>query len=290
MAVDVEVEVMSFGRVTGSDLTGDLRRGAQRPTTGKMVRLRAVTLLLALVALAGCGATARPEASGHETAQIVATPKPKAANAIKKPAASGDSEAADAYPLPEGVNGVHEAPSPDAVPAAEKLKSTVSPGAPSDAQVRAELAEMERVLKKARRPRAGRRPARTKGGNVEVPEGVPDAVAAIFSGGNAIARFPYVYGGGHASFVDTAYDCSASVSYALAAAGLLNAPLTSGQLARWGAPGPGKWVTIYANAGHAFMVVAGLRFDTSGRSRAGTRWQVAPRSLAGFSVRHPAGL
>jgi hypothetical protein len=98
-------------------------------------------------------------------------------------------------------------------------------------------------------------------------------------------------GGGHGSFVDTAYDCSASVSYALAAAGLLDRPVTSGQLARWGAPGPGRYVTIYANAGHTFMYVDGLRFDTSGRAGAfGTRWQTAPRSLAGFVVRHPAGL
>jgi cell wall-associated NlpC family hydrolase len=263
-----------------------------------MVRLRAVTLPLALAAalsVAGCGSTTRPEAAGNQTAELVATPRPaKAINKPKpkpKPKPVGDTEAAAAYPLPAGVNGVHEAPRPDAVPAAEKLKSTVSPGAPSDAEVRAELAEMERAVKKARRPTPGRRPGLTKGGNVEVPDGVPDAVAAIFSGGNAIARFPYVYGGGHGSFVDTAYDCSASVSYALAAAGLLNIPLTSGQLARWGAPGPGKWVTIYANAGHTFMYVDGLRFDTSGRAGPfGSRWQTAPRNLRGFTVRHPPGL
>jgi hypothetical protein len=81
------------------------------------------------------------------------------------------------------------------------------------------------------------------------------------------------------------------VSYALAAAGYLKGPMVSGALATWGKPGPGKWVTIYANGGHAFMVVAGLRFDTSGRQITGTRWQSADaRSYAGFSVRHPAGL
>jgi cell wall-associated NlpC family hydrolase len=213
-------------------------------------------------------------------------PKPKASAPADR-----DSEAGEAFALPAGVTGVREAPAPGAVPAAEKLKSTVSPGAPSDAQVRAELKEMERVLKDARRHATPRRPRLTPGGNVQVPDGVPSAVAAIFAGGNAIARFPYVYGGGHASFVDTAYDCSASVSYALAAAGLLDRPLTSGELARWGAPGPGRWVTIYANAGHTFMYVAGLRFDTSGRAGAfGSRWQTAPRSLAGFTVRHPPGL
>jgi cell wall-associated NlpC family hydrolase len=241
---------------------------------------------LAAATLAGCGGTtSAPTPNG--TAQLAAAPK---AN-LKAAAPRGtDTEAAEAFPLPKGVNGVRSAPSPDAVPAAEKLKSSVSPGAPSDAQIREELKEMDRVIKGAKHA-ASRRPGLTKGGNVEVPDGVPEAVAAIFSGGNAIARFPYVYGGGHGSFVDTAYDCSASVSYALAAAGLLNAPLTSGQLAKWGAPGPGKWVTIYANAGHTFMYVDGLRFDTSGRAGPfGSRWQNAPRSLAGFTVRHPPGL
>jgi cell wall-associated NlpC family hydrolase len=239
-------------------------------------------LFVLVVLLAGCGSAGQ-------------TPAP----AIKKSAAErkipapkvGDTEAAAAYPLPAGVNGVRAAPSPSAVPAATKLKSTVSPGAPSDAEVRAELKQMEQALKHAKTVRPGRLPKLTPKGNVEVPDGVPDAVASIFAGGNAIARFPYVYGGGHGSFIDTAYDCSASVSYALAAAGLLGVPLTSGQLAHWGAPGPGRWVTIYANAGHTFMYVDGLRFDTSGRAGPfGTRWQTKPRNLAGFTIRHPPGL
>jgi hypothetical protein len=92
----------------------------------------------------------------------------------------------------------------------------------------------------------------------------------VIAGANAIANFPYVYGGGHASFVDNAYDCSGSVSYALAAGGLLSAPETSGQLESWGAPGPGKWITVYANAGHTYMYVniggAWMLYDTAGRS------------------------
>lgn len=235
-----------------------------------------------VVVLAGCGSAGRSgtPAPAHKAAEK-RIPAPKI----------GDTEAADAYPLPAGVNGVRSAPSPSKVPAATRLKTTVSPGAPSDAEVRAELKEMEQALKQARTPKPGRLPKLTPKGNVEVPDGVPAAVASIFAGGNAIARFPYVYGGGHRSFIDTAYDCSASVSYALAAAGLLGAPLTSGQLARWGAPGRGRWVTIYANAGHTFMYVDGLRFDTSGRAGPfGTRWQTKPRSLAGFTVRHPPGL
>ena len=112
---------------------------------------------------------------------------------------------------------------------------------------------------------------------------------------NEVARKPYVYGGGHGRFanetwIDSAYDCSGSVSFALATAGLADAPMDSGTLARWGRPGPGRWVTIYANAGHAFMTVAGLRFDTSGRRETGSRWQTAGRGTAGFTVRHPPGL
>ncbi len=80
------------------------------------------------------------------------------------------------------------------------------------------------------------------------------------------------------------------MSFALASAGFLKAPTNSTGFERFGKPGKGKWVTIYANAGHAFMVIAGLRFDTVGRAEAGTRWQAAPRSVSGFKIRHPAGL
>jgi hypothetical protein len=122
------------------------------------------------------------------------------------------------------------------------------------------------------------------------PAGAPPVVRLIIQAGNRIARTPYVWGGGHARWEDRGYDCSGSVSYALRGAGLLLTPLVSGALARWGDPGPGQWVTIHANAGHVYMIVAGLRFDTSGRRKAGTRWQAAPRSSRGFRVRHPAGL
>ena len=117
----------------------------------------------------------------------------------------------------------------------------------------------------------------------------------IIRAANEVARKPYVYGGGHGrladeTFIDTAYDCSGSISFALASAGFLDAPLDSTRLARFGRPGAGRWVTIYANAGHAFMTVAGLRFDTSGRRERGTRWQAESRPAGGFTVRHPPGL
>src|SRR5947199_217140 len=129
---------------------------------------------------------------------------------------------------------------------------------------------------------AGARAVLHANGLAEAPLSAPDRVARVIAGGNEIAKFPYIWGGGHGSFVDNGYDCSGSVSYALAAGGLLRSPLTSSGLARYGKPGPGKWITIYANAGHTFMYVAGLRFDTSGRSGPrGSRWQTAPRPLAG---------
>ncbi len=136
---------------------------------------------------------------------------------------------------------------------------------------------------------------RRPGITATIPPDAPARVAAIIQAGNEVARKPYVYGGGHGRFAnsvwsDTAYDCSGSISFTLAAAGMIDRPMTSGELADWGARGPGKWVTIYANAEHTFMYVAGLRFDTSGRQVTGSRWQTATRNLGGFRIVHPKGL
>jgi hypothetical protein len=165
-------------------------------------------------------------------------------------------------------------------------------GAPSDAQVAADL-------RKAYGGKGGNdldQAAIDGAGLAIVPDTAPQKLVALMHAANDVARKPYVYGGGHGRnageiWTDSAYDCSGSVSYALAAAGYLDGPETSGALETFGKPGPGKWVTIYANAGHTFMVVAGLRFDTSGRQNTGTRWQPADaRSYSGFTVRHPVGL
>jgi cell wall-associated NlpC family hydrolase len=112
----------------------------------------------------------------------------------------------------------------------------------------------------------------------------------MVAAGNAIATRPYVYGGGHGSFISNGYDCSGSVSYVLHAAGLLSSPEDSGTLEGYGAPGPGRYVTIYANAGHAFMVINGRRFDTIALQETGTRWSSTVGSTAGYVVRHPVGL
>jgi peptidoglycan hydrolase CwlO-like protein len=115
------------------------------------------------------------------------------------------------------------------------------------------------------------------------------AVAKVIAAANQIATTPYVWGGGHGG-ASGGYDCSGSVSYALAAAGLVSGPLTSGGFMSWGLAGPGQHITVYANAGHAYMVVDGRRFDTSALSGGGTRWTSVMRSSAGFVARHPPGL
>jgi hypothetical protein len=141
--------------------------------------------------------------------------------------------------------------------------------------------------------------ARVVNGKAIAPSNAPSKVKKIIAAANRIVRKPYRYGGGHGSWEDSGYDCSGTVSYALHGAGLLDSPLDSGSFMRWGKSGKGKWVTIYANGGHAFMVVAGLRLDTGyrtsyaakwgGKGGSGPRWD-KKRSTDGFHVRHPSGL
>jgi peptidoglycan hydrolase-like protein with peptidoglycan-binding domain len=129
-----------------------------------------------------------------------------------------------------------------------------------------------------------RRGARRRSGG-----GLPITVRRVIAAGNRIAHAAYRYGGGHASFHDSGYDCSGSVSFALHGAGLLSRPRDSGEFMSYGAAGPGRHITIYAHPGHVYMVVNGRRFDTTGRN-GGSRWQWKRRSTAGYTVRHPPGL
>jgi hypothetical protein len=122
------------------------------------------------------------------------------------------------------------------------------------------------------------------------PASAPAAVKAMIAAGNKIHAKPYKYGGGHGRWNDTGYDCSGSMSYVLHAAGLLDQALDSTGFMSWGESGKGQWVTNYANSGHSYMVIAGLRFDTSGRADDGSRWDTEMRSSSGYTVRHPAGL
>lgn len=125
-------------------------------------------------------------------------------------------------------------------------------------------------------------------GKAAAPACAPRRVQRAIRAANRISDTKYQWGGGHASFQSKGYDCSGAVSYMLHGGGLLNVPLTSGSLAGWGKKRRGEWITVYANGGHVYAVVAGLRWDTSGGP--GPRWHADMRSSAGFAVRHPKGL
>ncbi len=130
-------------------------------------------------------------------------------------------------------------------------------------------------------------------GRAVAPEGAPQAVINAIVAGNKIRKTRYRWGGGHASFVSRGYDCSGAVSYVLHAAGVLSSPLPSGPFMTWGSPGAGAWITTYANKGHMYAVIAGLRWDTSAYgsgSGKGPRWRATSRPAAGFAARHPEGL
>ena len=134
-----------------------------------------------------------------------------------------------------------------------------------------------------------------KDGTAVAPADAPANIQAAIAAGNAIHTFPYRWGGGHRSFTDNGYDCSGAVSYVLHAAGLLTSPLPSGPLASsWGLPGKGRWITVYANASHAYMVVAGLRFDTSAvgerlNQGSGPRWRYHKRKARGYAAKYFPG-
>jgi hypothetical protein len=130
----------------------------------------------------------------------------------------------------------------------------------------------------------------SESGSESSTSGGSSIVDRVIAAGDEIATRPYVWGGGHGSFVSSGYDCSGSVSYALHGGGLLSSPEDSTGLESFGEPGPGRDITIYANSEHAFMVVDGKRFDTVALSETGTRWSSSMTSTAGFVARHPAGL
>jgi cell wall-associated NlpC family hydrolase len=139
-------------------------------------------------------------------------------------------------------------------------------------------------------PATGEKATIAPDGTAVAPASAPATVKAIIAAGNEIHDLPYKYGGGHGSWDDTGYDCSGSMSYALHGAGLLDRPLDSTGFMSWGKAGKGAWVTTYANSSHSYMIVAGLRFDTSGRAEDDSRWHTEMRSSSGYTVRHPSGL
>jgi hypothetical protein len=121
------------------------------------------------------------------------------------------------------------------------------------------------------------------------PVDAPPAVRRVIAAANKIRSKPYIYGGGHGRWYDRGYDCSGAVSFALHGGELLDTPLPSGPLMSWEKPGLGRWITVFANSGHAYAVIAGLRWDTSGTGGNGPRWHEDMRSRRGFIARHPVG-
>jgi cell wall-associated NlpC family hydrolase len=216
----------------------------------------------------------------------------RSAAATPVAAAVPNAKAADtALPAPlKSHPKVAVALPPGEAPPETTSSSGAAPVAQSDAEVRQELALFRKHLSTFSAAR-GPIPQVRSDGTAVAPLSAPNVVAQVIAAGNAIASTPYKWGGGHGAWKDSGDDCSGSVSFALAGAGLLSSPLTSGSFMSWGDPGPGKWISIYANNGHVFMVVAGLRFDTVGASGSGTRWQSAKgESYGSFVVRHPPGL
>jgi hypothetical protein len=131
-------------------------------------------------------------------------------------------------------------------------------------------------------------------GKAAIPRGAPKRVQALIAAANRIVGKPYKWGGGHARLADAGYDCSGAVSYALIGGGMLASPMVSGTLAKWQAAGSGKWLSIYANKGHVYLEVAGLRLDTSPvgdpTRRNGVRWRPVIGRRTGFHARHVVGL
>jgi cell wall-associated NlpC family hydrolase len=245
----------------------------------------------------GDAVTAPPLSAAHSGSppdgSVTAHGAGAAAGAGARSAEVRDPEEARSFPVSPQARAQYR----NAATPARAADASVAPGALSTAQVRKDLAQ-EQALEHAEQTSQATEPGGDSvGGNgtIPIPPDIPTTVQQVIAGANAITDLPYVYGGGHASFVDNAYDCSGSVSYALAAGGLLSAPETSGELESWGAPGPGKWITVYASEGHVYMYVniggAWMRFDTVGRSGPfASRWQPDARSNEGFVARHWPGL
>ena len=220
-----------------------------------------VCAVLVVALLAGCGVRSQTGNSGALGSG--------ASGSAGSGAATATSAVAVPKAHPQAIQPVAGAAAAVTMPA----QASVSVGPPSrslpepisEDQVRADLANSGMTAN-------ANQGTVTPQGLAVAPINAPAAVQAVIAAGNQIARLPYVWGGGHATYEDTGYDCSGSISYVFAAAGLLNTTMTSGELAHWGVPGPGKWITVFANGGHTFMYVAGIRFDTVALAEGGTRW------------------
>jgi hypothetical protein len=243
------------------------------------VRRSVVTLGVLACACAGCGQAL--QASTVEN-------RPSGTGAHTAPQIDGSTHHAHPQAI-EPTAGV-VAQSGQAGPAGPAVVSVgpPEPGLPQPVP----LSQVKQELAASGLNSQGSRATLTPHGLAVPPATAPPIIKAMIQAGNMIAHLPYRYGGGHARFQDTAYDCSGSLSYVFASVGLLNTTVDSTQLMRMGDPGAGQWVTIYANPGHTFMEIAGLRFDTVALAETGSRWSNRPPNepdLASFAVRHPPG-
>jgi cell wall-associated NlpC family hydrolase len=250
-------------------------------------------LVAAVVVLAACGSQPAGTGSGQRPA-AKAVAKPGSDEVDLDPAAIAKARAKAGKGSESGGGGRPQVVVAVA-PGMAKEQESLTPSrrsrinrAKEDAQIRKDLAEFRKFLSTIP-PASGRTAEVTPQGQAAVPFDAPAVVATVVQAANEIAKTPYRWGGGHGAWRDKGYDCSGSVSFALAAAGLLDGPLTSGGFLRYGSAGRGKWITLWTNQTHIFMEVAGIRYDTGGL-RSGTRWQPTMRPTAGFTPRHPPGL
>lgn len=136
--------------------------------------------------------------------------------------------------------------------------------------------------------------ARYVNGYAAAPMNAPESVQKVIWAANEIIGLPYIFGGGHASFISSGYDCSGTVSFALHGGNMLSTPMDSSEFESWGSHGAGRWIAVFGNAGHAYMDVAGLRLDTSAAddpsNQQGPRWRPLRTGNGGYTVRHPLGL
>jgi cell wall-associated NlpC family hydrolase len=265
--------------------------------------------LLAAALLAGCGggspavvdtpASPAPrnriaeEQPPHPVHLDVATPSQEAAarreaalaTAKREQAAAAKKERAERASEPEPAPEPSSPPPPGSLPPASAgTNGSYTPPPPSQ---RKKITP--RVIERLELQEAQGRAVLLSGIALAPPD-APERIKSAISAANAIVGRPYIWGGGHASWYSAGYDCSGAVSFMLGGGGFLAAPLDSTSLESWGAPGPGKWITVYANAVHAYAVIAGLRWDTVGdENGTGPRWHAAAPYPAGFVARHPPG-
>jgi cell wall-associated NlpC family hydrolase len=260
----------------------------------RVVRTHLVALLFvgALLLAAGCGGGGGSDSASKDSAsglngvqeELIASAAAQLAEATDDPSIIAPAPAPSDYPHAAAKEASADLGPGGIPPASAGTNGSYDPPSPGE----------QRRIAARTHPAAGlfspERTAILLGGTALAPPGAPERIKGMISAANLIADKPYKWGGGHGGWIDNGYDCSGAVSYALAGGGLISRPATSGELQHWGVPGPGKWLTIYANAGHTYAVIAGLRWDTVGDAKgSGPRWHPFDAYPQGFEARHLPG-